>query len=221
MEVTGYPVRSALWTLDRGQARAALGLPPTESVLLVYGGSRGARSINRAVGAGLAGLLELAAIVHICGQEGDDVALRQQAAQLPERLQSRYHLHPYLHDEMPAAFAAADLAICRSGASILGELPAAGLPAILVPYPYVHQEENADYLVRGGAAVKVLDTNLRTRDGNPDSAALLAAVKAILGDAARRSSMAAAARRLARPHAAGAIAEVLRSLANDPAVSEV
>lgn len=221
MVVTGYPVRPALLALDREQARARLNLPLTETVLLVYGGSRGARSINRAVGAGLADMLDLATILHICGQEGDDVELRRQADQLPERLRARYHLYPYLHDEMPAALVAADVAICRSGASTLGELPAVGLPAVLVPYPYVHQEENADYLVRSGAATKVPDTNLRTRDGTPAPAALLTAVRAVLQDPVRRASMAAAARRIACPDAAGAIVEVLRTLAYPPDGREV
>lgn len=218
---TGYPVRPALLSLDREQARIRLGLSPTEAVLLVYGGSRGARSINRAIGAGLAEFLGQATLLHICGQEGDDVELRRQAARLPEQLRAKYHLHPYLHDEMPAALAAADLAVCRAGASTLGELPAAGLPAILVPYPYVHQEENADYLVRSGAAVKVLDAQLRTRDGTPNPTALLAAVRQVLEDPVRRAQMAAAAQRIARPKAAAAIAEVLRSLAHHPAGSEV
>jgi UDP-N-acetylglucosamine--N-acetylmuramyl-(pentapeptide) pyrophosphoryl-undecaprenol N-acetylglucosamine transferase len=209
--VTGYPVRPALVSPDRQQARASLGLAPEERVLLVYGGSRGARSINRAIGAGLAALLELSTVIHVCGQEGDDVELRQQAAQLPEKVRARYRLYSYLHDEMPAALAAADVAVCRSGASTLGELPAAGLPAILVPYPYVHQEENADYLVRNGAAVKVLDSQLRGAGGRPDPTALLAALRPILEDAARRAGMAAAARRIARPDAAGAIVEVLRT----------
>ena len=209
--VTGYPVRPALLSLDRQQARAALGLGPEERVLLVYGGSRGARSINRAIGAGLASFLEMAMVIHICGQEGDDVELQQQAAQLPEKLRARYRLYPYLHDEMPAALVAADITICRSGASTLGELPVAHLPAILVPYPYVHQEENADYLVRSGTAVKVLDSQLRAEGGRPDPTALLTALRPLLEDAVQRSRMVEATRRIARPDAAGAIVEVLRT----------
>lgn len=219
--VTGYPVRPELFTLARAEARARLDLPPAATVLLVYGGSRGARSINRAVGAGLAGLLERATVLHVCGQEGDDVELRQQAGRLPPPLQARYRLYPYLHDEMPAALAAADVAICRSGASTLGELPAVGLPAVLVPYPYVHQEENADYLVRSGCAVKVPDAQLHTRAGAPDPAALLAALRPLLEDPARRSAMAAAARQIAHPEAAAAIVEVLRTPARGSAGGEV
>ncbi len=211
--VTGYPVRPELLAADRGQARAHFGFSAEEKVLLVYGGSRGARSINLAVGAGLPALLERCAIVHVCGREGDEEQLRQQAAALPTHLQARYRLHPYLHQEMPAALAAADVALCRAGASILGELPAVGLPAILVPYPYVHQDENADYLVRHGAAVKVPDRVLRAADGRPAAAALLQALDDIVGHPSRQAEMAGAARRLARPEAAAALATELCSLA--------
>jgi UDP-N-acetylglucosamine--N-acetylmuramyl-(pentapeptide) pyrophosphoryl-undecaprenol N-acetylglucosamine transferase len=213
MVVTGYPVRPALLAADRRQARAHFGLSEREKVLLVYGGSRGARSINLAVGAGLAILLVRATVIHVCGREGDEAWLREQAAKLPAALQARYHLYPYLHEDMSAALAAADVAICRAGASTLGELPAVGLPAILVPYPYVHQDENADYLVRNGAAVKVRDRQLRSADGRPEATALLQALASILQDPVRHAAMIAAARRLARPEAARALAEELRSLA--------
>ncbi len=217
MVVTGYPVRPAFWQADRRTARRRLGLPEQGPVLLVAGGSRGARSINRAVGAGLADLLPRAVLVHLCGNEEDEGWLRQRAAELSPDLRARYHLYRYLH-EMPLAVAAADLAICRAGASVLGELPAAGLPAILVPYPYVHQDENADYLVRHGAAVKVADARLRDAQGQPDPRVLLEAVRRILDDPARYAQMARAARRLACPQAAQAIAEQLQSLAGKEVV---
>lgn len=210
--VAGYPVRPALWEWTREAARGHFGIAAEETVLLVFGGSRGARSINRAIGAGLAAFLEQAVVIHVCGREGDEAELRQQAAGLAEPLRARYRLYPYLHEDMPAALAAADLAVCRAGASVLGELPAVGLPGVLVPYPYVHQDENADYLVRHGAAVKVADGDLRDARGRPTATALLEACRSILGSPARRAMMAAAARRLARPGAAQAIVEELRAL---------
>jgi len=211
--VTGYPVRPALFHTDRRSARAQFGFSPEERVLLVYGGSRGARAINLAVCQGLPEFLRRASLIHICGQAGDEAVLRERASGLPEDLRSRYRLYPYLHREMPAALAAADLAICRAGASTLGELPAVGLPAILVPYPYVHQEENAAFLVRHGAAVQVPNARLRDRAGRPDPTALLQALDEILEEPSRLDRMAEAARRLARPEATRALVEVLRALA--------
>jgi UDP-N-acetylglucosamine--N-acetylmuramyl-(pentapeptide) pyrophosphoryl-undecaprenol N-acetylglucosamine transferase len=119
---------------------------------------------------------------------------------------------------MLAAFGAADLAVCRSGASTLGELPAAGLPAVLVPYPYVHQDENADYLVRHGAAVKVSDAEL-LGTGRPEHGPLYQQVRRLIGDTNERSAMAAQSRALARPDAAQRLAAVLLGLAarRDPA----
>jgi UDP-N-acetylglucosamine--N-acetylmuramyl-(pentapeptide) pyrophosphoryl-undecaprenol N-acetylglucosamine transferase len=169
--VTGYPVRPELFTTDRAACRAAFGVVDALPVVVVYGGSRGARSINRAIEALLPDLLALTHVIHVCGREGDETWLRAAAERLPGDVRGRYHLFPYLHGgardqetklqsnipSMVQAFGAADLAIARSGASTLAELPAAKLPAVLVPYPYVHQDENADYLVARGAAAKVAD----------------------------------------------------------------
>lgn len=228
--VTGYPVRAALFTQDKAECRAAFGLSDALPVLLVYGGSRGARSINRAVAALLPDLLEFAQIIHVCGREGDAAWLRAAAARLEPRLQARYRLFPYLESAEPAAqrpdpaappptmtmvraFGAADLALCRSGASTLAELPAAGLPAILVPYPYVHQDENADYLVRHGAAVKVPD-HAMLGDGDPRDGLLYRELRRLLGEETeRRKHMAERSQALARPDAAHRLAHALLNLA--------
>jgi UDP-N-acetylglucosamine--N-acetylmuramyl-(pentapeptide) pyrophosphoryl-undecaprenol N-acetylglucosamine transferase len=119
---------------------------------------------------------------------------------------------------MTQAFGAADLAICRSGASTLAELPAAGLPAVLVPYPYVHQEENADYLVRRGAAVKVHDTAM-LGSGRPQDGALAREVIRLLANKPERERMAEQSRALARPDAARHLAEILSRLATRSAGS--
>jgi len=113
---------------------------------------------------------------------------------------------------MAAAFGAAALAICRSGASTLAELPAAGLPAVLVPYPYVHQDENADYLVRRGAAVKVGDAAM-LGPGLPADGPLFTQVIRLLDNKYERQHMAEQSRALARPDAARHLAEALLGLA--------
>jgi UDP-N-acetylglucosamine--N-acetylmuramyl-(pentapeptide) pyrophosphoryl-undecaprenol N-acetylglucosamine transferase len=100
------------------------------------------------------------------------------------------------------AYACADLVLCRAGASTLAEVTAWGLPSVLVPYPYAahaHQEENAEILTRAGAAVSIGDADL-------SGTALVEAVQALVGDARRRTAMAAASRTLGRPDAAEVVA---------------
>lgn len=199
--VTGYPVRREIFTLDRLQARQALDLDPAEKTLLVFGGSRGARSINRALIAGLRQLLPLCQVVHISGRlDADWVA--GAARSLPEALRARYHHFDYLHD-MAQALVAADLAVARAGAATLGEFPAAGLPAVLVPYPYSgqHQQPNADYMARNGAARVLADSDLGQK--------LVPTVLELLSDEKTLAAMRESARAMARPDAAKSIAELL------------
>ncbi len=114
---------------------------------------------------------------------------------------------------MTAALVAADVTVCRSGASTLAELPAVGLPAVLVPYPYVHQDENADYLVQRGAALKVAD-HAMLGDGAPAEGPLARAIRQLVNDQEKRKQMAARSRALARPDAAQRLAEALLDLAS-------
>lgn len=203
--VTGYPVRAGLTHLGRAEARIALGLTQDEPVVLVFGGSRGARSINQAVAENLEALLEETQVMHVSG-ELDWPWVAEQAQGLPSDLQGRYHACPYLHEEMGLALAAADLAVCRAGASTLGELPAFGLPGILVPYPHAwrYQKVNAEWLARRGAAVVVEDGRL--------AQALLPTVRSLLADPERMSRMRRQAQALARPDAAQRLAQELRQL---------
>lgn len=215
--VTGYPLRAELFGQDRGACRRAFALADEPPVVLVYGGSRGARSLNRAIEALLPALLEHCQLIHVCGREGDEQWLRTAAEHLPPTLQTRYKLYPYLASgeqprSMVRALGAAELAICRSGASTLGELPAVGLPAVLVPYPYVHQDENADYLVRRGAAVKVADAAL-LGTGQPQDGPLYRVVLHLIHDQGERERMAERSRALARPDAARHLAGALLGLA--------
>jgi UDP-N-acetylglucosamine--N-acetylmuramyl-(pentapeptide) pyrophosphoryl-undecaprenol N-acetylglucosamine transferase len=204
--VTGYPVRAGFHGLDRMEARASLGLGCDELVLLVMGGSRGARSVNQAVSGVLEQVLELAQVVHVSGElDWPWVAARREA--LPAALRARYHAFPYLHEEMARALVAADLALCRAGASTLGELPFFGLPAVLVPYPHAwrYQRVNADWLVGRGAAVQLDDEQL------PEE--LLPALRQLLKDRARLSDMRERIQALARPDAATRLAAELCALA--------
>ncbi len=204
--VSGYPVRSELLTVTRQAARTQLGLAAEGSVLLVFGGSSGARSINQALCSVLEPILQETEVVHVSG-ELDWPWVAEQAERLPAALCARYHPYAYLHGEMAAALAAADLAVCRAGASVLGELPAVGLPAILVPYPHAwrYQRVNGEWLAARGAAVVLEDRRL-AQD-------LLPTVSGLLGDRRRLGEMRERAATLARPHAAMDLAQLLRALA--------
>jgi len=210
--VTGYPVRSELFTVDRVASRATFGLTDEAPVLFVYGGSRGARRINRAIETLLPDVLRIAQIIHVCGREGDETWLRAAADRLPVELQARYHLFPYLHGTMTQAFGAADLVVARAGASTLAELPAAKLPAVLVPLAGVHQDENADYLVAHGAAIKVADHAMLGSD-EPTDGPLFQEVRRLLIDTRMREEMAQRSAALAKPDADGRIADALLDLA--------
>ena len=206
--VTGYPARRELFERDAVEARVGLGLKREDQelpVLLVFGGSQGAHSINQAVSEGVEQLLEVTQVIHISGQRDAEWTQAHRAA-LPERLRARYHLHTYLHEEMVDALLSADLVVSRAGASTLGEFPAAGLPAVLVPYPHAgaHQWDNANYLVEAGAGIAIADGDLER--------ALIPTALELLADKSRRAGMRQAAQGLARPDAAQRIGELLIDL---------
>lgn len=203
---TGYPLRSDMKKWDRIQARQVLGISSSLPVLLVTGGSKGARSINRALLQGLPRLLEQMEVIHLSGKL-DWPEVEEAARKLPGPFAVRYHPYPYLHEEMGAALSAADLVVSRSGASSLGEYPFFGLPAILVPYPYAwrYQRVNAEYLVRRGAAIMLPDEQLGEK--------LVGVVRDLMNDETRRQAMHTAMSSLSQPQAAGAIAGILSKLA--------
>jgi UDP-N-acetylglucosamine--N-acetylmuramyl-(pentapeptide) pyrophosphoryl-undecaprenol N-acetylglucosamine transferase len=203
--VTGYPTRPELGVVAREDAIRRLGLDPQRQTILVTGGSRGARSLNRAVFAALTNWLKDYQVIHLSGQLDWAEAERAQDA-LPGALRAHYHAYPFLH-EMGLALAAADVAVSRAGASALGEYPLFGLPAILVPYPHAwrYQKVNADYLAARGAAVRLDDERLPVRLG--------AEVRALLEDKPRLARMREAARAAATPNAARRMAQELVGLA--------
>jgi len=202
--VTGYPVRSAFFTTDRGLARESLGVAPGDHILLVAGATQGATAINEAVIAALPRLLAAAHVFHVTGPAGL-AAAELAAAALREGDRAKYHPAPY-RDDLPALMVAADLGVFRAGASVLGEIPAAALPAILVPATYAggHQRNNARWLEQNGAAVILEETDLPSL---PDT------VEALLSAPERLAAMRSAARQLARPDAADAIARVVLEVA--------
>ncbi|HLY27627.1 MAG TPA: UDP-N-acetylglucosamine--N-acetylmuramyl-(pentapeptide) pyrophosphoryl-undecaprenol N-acetylglucosamine transferase, partial [Aggregatilineales bacterium] len=200
---TGYPLRSMILTANREAAIAHFGLEGNRKTLLVWGGSRGARSLNETLSAILPDLLsDGLQVLHVSG-ELDWPAVQQRAASLADTLKVHYHAFAYLHDDMGMALAAADLTVSRAGASILGEYPHFGLPSILVPYPFAwqYQKVNADWLASRGAAVCVPDSEL--------GKALLPFVRTILGNAARLQDMHQRTALLSHPEAARDIARML------------
>jgi UDP-N-acetylglucosamine--N-acetylmuramyl-(pentapeptide) pyrophosphoryl-undecaprenol N-acetylglucosamine transferase len=217
--VTGYPVRPELVeaAADRRGARQALAAAlewlegsgerageESLPLVLVWGGSQGARAINRGTWASVAQWLPEAAVLHVVGER--DWPLYEEWTRtnpLPEALRGRYRAVAYLHETMPLALAAADLTVARAGASTLGEFPVAKLPAILAPYAGVNQMDNAQALVRRGAAVIVMDEELEEK--------LAPAVLDLLGNRGKLATMGEAMGQLARPDAAAAIAgEIMR-----------
>lgn len=211
VEVTGYPTRGDLQRWDRDEAYEALGLSENVPTMLVLGGSKGARSINRALLGVLPNLLQDLQIIHISGAlDWPEVenARRELSISLQPELFERYRAYPYLHDEMGAALTIANFVISRAGASTLGEYPLFGLPAILVPYPYAwkYQQVNAEYLAQHGAAIVVQDEDLQDK--------ILPLVRKFIDNPHQLKKMSSAMQSLANPNAAQNIADQMLELAS-------
>jgi UDP-N-acetylglucosamine--N-acetylmuramyl-(pentapeptide) pyrophosphoryl-undecaprenol N-acetylglucosamine transferase len=205
--LTGYPIRPELSAWEPEKARQLFTIKPDLPVILISGGSLGARSINQALLPILPILLEHTQIIHISGSTTWKEVEKNQETLKPG-VKENYHPFPYLHEEMGAALSIADLVVSRSGASSLGEYPLFGLPAVLVPYPYAwrYQKVNADFLVKHGAAILLEDSRLQTE--------LLSTITGLLGDHERLRKMSVAMSSLAQPKAANHIANLILSLAN-------
>jgi UDP-N-acetylglucosamine--N-acetylmuramyl-(pentapeptide) pyrophosphoryl-undecaprenol N-acetylglucosamine transferase len=193
--VVGRPIPARSRPPDAKEARSAFGLPSEGPVVLVFGGSQGARRLNEAAYDAFA--VDGPAVLHLAG-ERDFADL--------DRLRRRedYRLLPFT-DEFGAALAAADLVVARAGGSVW-EIAAAGKPALLVPYPHAtadHQTKNARYFERGGGAVVVPEEALDLRRQ----------VDELLAEPGRLAGMAAAMLALAKPDAADVVAEELMALA--------
>jgi UDP-N-acetylglucosamine--N-acetylmuramyl-(pentapeptide) pyrophosphoryl-undecaprenol N-acetylglucosamine transferase len=196
--VTGRPIPVA--DAERGPARERLGIGGQETCVFVFGGSLGARTINRAA-------IEAFAqgdfhVLHVCGR-------RDFVECSAKPLREGYDLREYLDlASFAEALAASDLVVARAGGSVF-EIAAYGLPAILVPYPHAtadHQSANARWMADAGAAIVIADSEL-------SPARLAREVAALLANPTKSAAMAAASRRLARPDAAREIAAELMKAA--------
>ena len=205
-EVVGVPVRAAITNLDRAalraQARAHFGFGDDAKVLLVFGGSQGAVSINRAVSAAASPLADRGiAVLHAHGPKN--------TLDLPPRAAGAepYVAVPYL-DRMDLAYAAADLAICRSGAMTVAEVSAVGLPAVYVPLPIGNGEQrlNALPVVNAGGGLLVADAELTP-------AYVADVVGALLADPSRLAAMTSAAALVGHRDAAQRVAEIAMDIA--------
>lgn len=202
--VVGTPVRPALWTRrDAAESRRALGLEPDRPTLLAFGGSQGASGLNAALPRALASVPG-AQVLHLAGRGKAGVV-----AAAYRRDGTAAVVREYLED-MASAYGAADLVLCRAGASTLAELAAQRAPAVLVPYPHAaaqHQDANARVFERAGAAVRLPEDGLADRLGP-----VLARLLGSKDSRAAREEMALSMTRLGLPPADRTVGAFLAAL---------
>jgi UDP-N-acetylglucosamine--N-acetylmuramyl-(pentapeptide) pyrophosphoryl-undecaprenol N-acetylglucosamine transferase len=204
VEISGLPVRDEFFRIESKQRGPVF-------QVFVTGGSQGSQTINRAIRE----LWPLLAadpslrikILHQCGRREEE-SLREAFGDSEFAGRFEYELTAFV-DDMPAAFAAADLIICRAGAGTISELMAAGRASILIPYPYAaddHQTRNAQAMLASGAGLMLTDKECTGE-------ALFRLISNLAGDAAALGRMATCARALSRPGAAARAADILEEMA--------
>lgn len=208
VRITGNPVRKQVFQATREEGREAFGIPQDATMLLVTGGSLGARHLNQAVCAMKDDLLahDDLCIVHVTGPKELDSVV--EALALTPEEEKRYHVFGYTN-EMGRAMAAADAIVSRAGASSLAEISARALPALLVPFPYAtedHQTTNAKASVEAGCAHMIADSDVET----PEFKRLLLE---LVEDAGLRQSMCEAARAQKTANAANLLADIVMEAA--------
>ncbi|MDT3426498.1 UDP-N-acetylglucosamine--N-acetylmuramyl-(pentapeptide) pyrophosphoryl-undecaprenol N-acetylglucosamine transferase [Paenibacillus forsythiae] len=206
---TGNPRATTVSKANPQRGYATLGIPEGSTVVLVVGGSRGAKAINEA-------MIQMASLavkesgvhyVYVTGEpyyEETRKSLRQKLGSLPSWL----HVLPYIHN-MPEVLACTSLIVNRAGASFIAEITALGIPSVLIPSPNVtnnHQEANARQLERAGAATVILEKELTGQS-------LYKAVRSITDDPAIRKQMSAASLALGKRDSAALVVQELRRLA--------
>jgi UDP-N-acetylglucosamine--N-acetylmuramyl-(pentapeptide) pyrophosphoryl-undecaprenol N-acetylglucosamine transferase len=205
VHVTGTPTRAVIGALSREEGATALGIVPQRRTVLVTGGSQGAASINAAMLAIVGDLMKEG--VQVIWHTGDADYERINEAVRAMRGGEGTIVHRFI-ERMECALAAADLAVCRAGATTLAELTRAGVPSVLVPYPFAagdHQTANAKAMEDGGAAVVVRDADAQT--------ALKGIVLDLVRHPGRLQSMAERARALSNPRATEDLADAVVRLA--------
>ncbi|MBR5914571.1 MAG: undecaprenyldiphospho-muramoylpentapeptide beta-N-acetylglucosaminyltransferase [Selenomonadaceae bacterium] len=203
---TGNPIRTKVLTAKREDGLREFNFTADKSVVLISGGSRGARSINNAMVEVLKRAKDFdAQFLHVTGKGEYESVTENLGDDLPPNVR----VVPYLYN-MPQAMAMADLAIFRAGATGLAELTARGVPSILIPYPYAaenHQEFNAMELVKVGAARMILNKDLNAE-------ILSAQIDELLKNPDELQKMSAASLSIGRPQAADEIADLILDLKN-------
>jgi UDP-N-acetylglucosamine--N-acetylmuramyl-(pentapeptide) pyrophosphoryl-undecaprenol N-acetylglucosamine transferase len=200
-QVVGVPIRAEFFR----PSAAAGQRPPT---LLVFGGSQGAQAINQAMTVAMPELRRQIPGLRVIHQTGEGDYNNVQAAYTRAGASAEVSVSPFI-DDMPSAFAQADLLVCRSGASTVAEATAAGKPAIFVPFPRAaddHQRRNAEAIAEGGAAVVIAQSDL-----TPER--LTQAITELLSDRKRLEEMSTRARALSHHDAAGRVARMVAELA--------
>lgn len=205
--LTGNPVRPAVLRADRMSGRLRFGIPESATMLLVFGGSRGARHINTVIARSKDALLAVANVhvVHVAGPAEHDAV-----TELLGAADQRYHVVDYIND-MGSALAASDLVVARAGATSIAEITALGRPSVLVPYPYAtddHQTGNARGVQESGGAIVFADADI-------DDPAFIKTVTNLLADSSARATMAAAAARLGHADAADRVSVLIRIAAGE------
>jgi UDP-N-acetylglucosamine--N-acetylmuramyl-(pentapeptide) pyrophosphoryl-undecaprenol N-acetylglucosamine transferase len=202
--VTGNPVRQTIGRVSRKDGAAVFGIDPERLTLLVFGGSLGARGINTAM------LLALPHLnipgLQVIWQTGEHGYSTVRSSVPADFAAGKIVVLPYI-ERMESAYAASDLVLCRAGATSVAELASAGMPAILVPYPFAaadHQTENARVLATAGAAVIIPEASLDRE--------LPGALDSLLRNRETLRTMAANAKLLAKPDAAGDLADAITRL---------
>lgn len=204
--VTGNPVRPEFFSIRREDIRLKLGLSDQQRLIVITGGSRGARNLNRAARELHQAVIQSQpnwTLIHATGRsQWEETKADFAANHIPVESKNQ-RIVPYL-ENMPELLHAADLVISRAGALALAEIAACGLPSILIPYPYAaenHQEKNASVFVAAGAAAMLKDREL-------EEGILLRQVEDIINIQGKLAIMGAAAKKLAKPKATEEIADL-------------